>query len=488
MHTADWIVAIVYMAGVVAMGSWLGRRQQGAADYFLGRHSLPWWAVLVSVVATETSALTVISVPGIGFAGDLSFIQLAIGYLVGRIIVAWLLLPRYFAGTIDTAYQVLGKRWGPTVRRTSSALFMLTRSLGDSVRLFATAIPLALITGWSYPASIVALGLATLVYTYVGGLRAVVWADVVQWFVYVGAGVAALFVALDLAPGALSAAAAAGRLRPFDFDFSLTRPYAFVTAVAGGAFLSAASHGTDHLIVQRLLGTRGLREARIALVGSGVVVLLQFLLFLVAGAALWTAFPAGRGMASDEVFPAFIVAHLGGGLAGLAVAGILAAAMSTVASSLNSLASAATHDYYGSITGRTDERHLLKVGRLFTIAWAAVLIGLALLFRQRNTPVVVVALSIASLTYGALLGAFILARFARVRERDAVTALVGGALVMAVVVFAGPVSRALGEPAWLVQLARLAWPWYVAVGTLVTVTIGLASSMTGGTPDAGRAT
>lgn len=488
MQTTDWTVAAAYLLGVVALGMWLGRRQAGASDYFLGKHSLPWWAILVSVVATETSALTVISIPGIGFRGDLTFLQLAFGYIIGRALVAWLLLPGYFAGEITTAYQVLGTRWGSGARRTSSAIFMLTRALGDSVRLFATAIPLSVITGWSYPASILVLGTATVVYTYTGGLRAVVWVDVVQWVVYVLAGAAALYVAWQLVPTAFSAAEQAGKLRVLDWHVSLTQPYTFLTAVAGGAMLSAASHGTDHLIVQRLLATRSLRHARVALVGSGVVVFVQFALFLIVGAALWSAYPEGRGMAGDAVFPSFVTAHLGGGLAGLAVAGILAAAMSTVASSLNSLASATTHDYYAPLSGRQgDDTHLLRAGRLFTIGWAIVLVGGALLFRRREAPVVVVALSVASLTYGALLGAFVLARFARVRERDAITALVLGALLMAVVVFAGPLGSALGSPGWLAALSRLAWPWYVPVGTTLTVGIGLGGSLLQGSPERGEA-
>ena len=476
MLPADWAVAALYFVLVVGLGIRLGGRQHNTSDYFLGRRDLPWWAILISVVATETSALTVISIPGIGFRSDLTFLQLAIGYIAGRLLVAWLLLPGYFRGEIQTAYQVLGVRWGDGARRTSSALFMLTRALGDSVRIFATAIPLAAVTGWSYPASILAFGLATVVYTYTGGLRAVVWTDVIQWVVYVAAGVAALCVALQLAPDALAAAGAAGKLRVLDPGLSLTRPYALGTAVLGGALLSAASHGTDQLIVQRLLATRSLRDARAALVGSGVVVLLQFTLFLVVGAALWTAFPAGRDLAGDEVFPAFATRHLSGGLAGLVVAGILAAAMSTVASSLNSLASASTHDFYARARPDASEAAMLRAGRVCTLCWAVVLIGGALLFRQREAPVVVVALSIASLTYGALLGAFVLARFARVRERDAVLAIVLGALLMAVVVFAGPIGRSLGDPPILAALAKLAWPWYVPVGTALTVGIGLASS------------
>ncbi len=483
MRTVDWIVAAAYLLGVVAAGTWLGRRQTGASDYFLGRHRLPWWAILLSIVAAETSAITVISVPGIGYAGDLTFLQLAFGYLIGRIGVAWLLLPSYAAGELQTAYQVLGTRWGGGARRTSSAVFMVTRALADSVRLFATAIPLAVVTGWSYPASIVILGAATLLYTYTGGLRSVVWMDVVQLAVYLLAGAAALWAALHLAPAGLAAAAAAGKLRVIDLRISLTAPYAFGTALIGGAMLSAASHGTDQLIVQRLLATRSLREARLALVGSGVVVILQFALFLTVGAAMWAAFPEARGLRSDEVFPRFITTHLGGGLAGLAVAGLLAATMSTHASAINSLASATTHDYYAPLSGRDDDRHLLRVGRLFTLLWGAILVVGALLFRQRATPVVEVALSVASLTYGALLGAFVLARFRRVRQRDAVLALIGGSLAMGVVVFAGALAPLVGSPALLVALSRLAWTWYVPLGTALTVGIGLASS----TLPAGRA-
>ena len=478
MRTVDWVVALAYLAGVVVAGMWLGRRQAGASDYFLGRHRLPWWAILLSIVAAETSAITVISVPGIGYAGDMTFLQLAFGYLLGRIGIAWLLLPAYAKGELQTAYQLLGGRWGPRARRTSSGVFMLTRAMADSVRIFATAIPLAVITGWSYPVSIVVLGAATLLYTYTGGLRAVVWMDVVQLAVYLAAGAAALGVALHLAPGGLAAAAAAGKLRVVDFGVSLTAPYAFFTALVGGAMLSAASHGTDQLIVQRLLATRSLGEARRALVGSGVVVIAQFALFLLVGAAMWAAFPAARALRSDEVFPRFIVTHLAGGPAGLAVAGLLAAAMSTHASAINSLASATTNDFYAPLAGRAgDDAHLLRVGRLFTLLWGTILVIGALLFRQREAPVVVVALSIASLTYGPLLGAFVLARFRRVGERDVVLALVGASVVMAVVVFAGPLAAWLGRPAMLVGMSRLAWPWYVPLGTTLTVGIGLGASL-----------
>jgi len=480
MQTIDWLVLAGYLAGIITLGLWLGGRQAGAADYFLGRRDLPWWAILVSVVATETSALTVISIPGIGALGNLTFLQLAIGYIVGRIGVAWLLLPGYFAGEIQTAYEVLGTRWGGGARRTASAIFLITRALATSVRLFAGAIPLAVITGWPYPLAILVIGAATVVYTYVGGLRAVVWADVIQWSVYILAGIAALVVALRLQPEALTGAAVHGKLQVIDFRFSLTAPYTFFAALFGGALLSAASHGTDHLIVQRLLATRSLRDARLALVGSGLAVFAEFTLFLLVGVAIWAAAPETRMLTGDAIFPTFVTTHLGGGLGGLVVAGVLAAAMGSTASALNSLASATTYDYYAPFSGRIgDDAHLLKAGRFFTLAWAAVLVGGALLFRSRDTPVVVVALSIASLTYGALLGAFILARYSRVRERDAVTALVAGAAIMAVVVFSKQVGEVTGNTALLVALGKLAWPWYVPMGVALTVGIGLLSSWTG---------
>ena len=480
MLTADWLVAAAYLAGVVGLGLWLGGRQAGASDYFLGRHQLPWWAVLVSVVATETSALTVISIPGIGFSGNLTFLQLPIGYFLGRLAVAWLLLPGYFRGEIATAYEVLGQRWGEAARRTASGVFLATRALATAVRLFAGAIPLAVVTGWSYPTSILAVGLASVIYTYVGGLRAVVWVDVLQWSLYMLAGVAALLVAVRMAPGGLEPALAAGKLRVFDFGISLTSPYAFGTAVLGGAFLSAASHGTDHLIVQRLLATRSLGAARAALVGSGIVVFAEFALFLLVGAAIWAALPGFRPASGDEVFPTFVATRLPVGLRGLVVTGILAAAMGSTAAALNSLASSTTHDFYARLARREgDDSGLLRAGRLFTLLWTAVLVGGALLFRRREAPVVVVALSIASLTYGALLGTFVLARFRRVRQRDAVLALLLGAALMAVLVFAAPLEGALGGVPVLRALGRLAWPWYVPVGTALTVGIGLAASVTG---------
>ncbi len=472
LHPLDLAVIIAYFVAILAAGVLLGGRQRDAADYFLGRRGLPWWAIMLSIVATETSALTVISVPGLAARGDLTFLQLSFGYLVGRIGVAALLLPGYFDGTQETAYQRLEHRFGPRARRVASAAFLVTRALGDTVRVFATAIPLAIITRWSIPAGILAVGVVTVFYTWLGGLRAVVWVDVVQLGFYLLGAVATIAFALDLAggPGSIARAWEAGKLTVIDPDFSLSTTYTLWGGLVGGALLAAASHGTDHLIVQRLLAARDLPDARRALVGSGLFVIFQFALFLFVGTTLWLAGADRPELAGDALYPTFVVERLPPGLAGLVVAAILAAAMSTVASSLNSLASATTYDFYAPATGRRDPTHLLRVGRAMTLVWALILVGGAMLFPDRRTPVVVLALSIASITYGALLGTYLLGGlWRRARERDVIVAVLAGVAVMVPVVLGFPVR-------WL---PGLAWPWFVPLGTAVTVGVGAASSLVG---------
>ena len=483
MHTADLAVVVIYFAFTLGLGLWVARNQRSAADYFLGARDLPAWAILLSIVATETSALTVISVPGIGARGDLSFLQLTFGYLVGRIGVAIWLLPGYFRGEQETAYARLESRFGVGTRRLTSSVFLVTRFLGDAVRVFASAIPLALVAGWSIPTSIVVMGLVTMVYTWFGGFKAVVWTDVLQLSVYLAGGIGALLIAWSLAGGpgvALDLAREAGKLKVIEPAIDFTKTYTLLGGLLGGALLSAASHGTDHLIVQRLLATRSLRDARIALVGSGVMVIFQFTLFLLVGSAIWAAGLAPANVPGDQLFPAFVVNHLPTGLAGLVVAGILAAAMGTHSSAINSLASSTTHDLYASWTGRRDPVHLLRVGRLFSAVWATGLIGGALFFHYaasaNDTPVVVLALSIASVTYGPLLGTYCLAgRWPRAQSRDVVGAVVVTVPFMLVVVFA---KRLSGYPdlGWLAPVGRLAWPWYVPLGTLLAVCTGVALS------------
>src|SRR5216117_1482900 len=480
MRPLDVVVIFAYFTAVIVFGLLLAGRQRDASDYFLGHRGLPWWALMFSVVATETSALTVISVPGLAARGDLTFLQIAFGYLLGRIGVAALLLLGYFEGTQDTAYQRLEHRFGRVARRTASGVFLLTRALADCVRIFATAIPLAIITHWSLPVGIAAIGCVTLVYTWVGGLRAVVWVDVIQLGVYLLGGIATLIVATHSAGGvqAFGRAWDASKLTAVDFSFSLTKTYTFWGGLIGGALLSAASHGTDHLIVQRLLAARNLKDAQRALIGSGVFIIAQFALFLLVGTSLWLAGADQPGMRGDVIYPTFIVTQLTPGLSGLVVAGILAAAMSSHASAVNSLASAATHDFYAPLTGRHDMGHLLWVGRWLTLVWTAVLVTGAIAFRDQNTPVVQLALSIVSLTYGSLLGTYILGGvWPRARQVDVIIALIVSILIMSPIVLGAVIPHF--PVRWL---PGLAWPWYVPQGTAVTVVIGMLSS-TVGRPD-----
>lgn len=460
--TLDLVILAVYLLGTTAWGAWLGRGQTGGSDYFLGSRSLPWGAVMLSVVATETSTLTFLSIPGVAYLGNLTFIQLTLGYVVGRIVVAAVLLPAYYRGELSTAYQLLESRFGVGARRVTSAIFMVTRLLADSVRLFATAIPLALITGWPYPASIAVIGVLTVIYTYFGGIKAVVWVDVVQMVLYLSGAVVAIVALEVLVPGGWHAIAVSsafdGKLQMLDFSFDLKTPYTLWAGVLGGGFLSAASHGTDQLIVQRLLTCRDLRSSQKAIIGSGFAVVLQILLFLVVGLGLYVFYQERAFERSDEIFALFIVEQLPPGITGLLIAAVFAAAMSSLSSSINSLASATAYDYWAPLAGAEgDEKRILKAGKIFTLIWAGLLITGAVLFipLSTRTSAVEAALGIAALVYGGLLGAFALGVFTKKPGQ--------GAAIIGIVVGIGTATFFRDA---------VAWPWYVPLGTFVTFAVG----------------
>jgi SSS family transporter len=496
----DWSVLVLYLVGTTALGVRLGRGQKDARDYFVADGSIPWWAVLFSVVATETSALTFISIPGLAYLGDFTFLQVATGYLLGRIVIAYTLLPRYVGGELVTAYALLERRFGQGTRRLASVTFMVTRAFGDSVRLFATSIPVALIlagvlpSAWTGPVSILVLGAATLIYTYHGGMRAVVWTDVVQMAVYLIGGLGAVWLIGAGVDGGwrsiLTSADAAGKLRLFDFSIGLDRPHTLLAGLLGGGFLAMASHGADQIIVQRLLAAGTLRDARRALIGSGVVVIAQFALFLLIGIGLWAFYGGEQFPAPDRIFPAFIISEMPPVLTGIVIAAILAAAMSSLSGSLNALAAATLHDLYGPLRGGVPTGLAsLRLSRVMTLGWAVVLIGGALLYRAEGTPVVVIALSIASFTYGGLLGGFFLAMlWPRAIQRDAILGMGVGIFVMSIVVFAARLSAAIPAlAAPLAPLTGIAWPWFVLIGTSVTLAVGILSSYTHAVPDHGAA-
>ena len=499
----DALVLVAYLAGTTALGLYLGRRQRSAKDYFVADRAIPWWAVLFSVVASETSALTFISIPGLAYIGNLGFLQVVAGYIIGRIVIAFTLLPRYYEGELVTAYALLEQRFGLATRRFTSIVFMFTRAIADSVRVFATAIPVALILAgtlpreYLMPMAILILGLLTVVYTYKGGMRAVVWTELIQAGVYVLGGISAAILLGSSVDGGWNAifdqASQVNKLQVIDLYTGLDRPHTVLAGLLGGSFLAMASHGADQLIVQRLLSARSLRDAQKALIGSGFVVFAQFTLFLLVGIGLWV-FYQGRTFATpDAIFPTFIIERMPPGLLGLILAAIVAATMSTHSATINSLAAASTHDIYLPLTKRrADDPRTLRVGKLFALAWGVVLTGGALLYPEQGTPVVVIALSIASYTYGGLLGGFFLGLlWRRAVQRDAILGISVGIFAMTFIVFAKQIaalSPAMGDALVIggIDLKRIAWPWYVLIGTSITMLAGILSSFTHPMPVAER--
>jgi len=487
----DAVVLVAYLAGTTALGIYVGRRPKNTNDYFVADRNIPWWVLLFSIVATETSALTFIGAPSFSYIGDFGFLQIVAGYILGRIVVAYTLLPRYFQGELVTAYALLERRFGLATRRFTSIVFMVTRALADSVRIFATAIPIALIVEsvipkrQAMPIAVLVLGLLTVVYTYKGGMKAVVWTELLQASIYLVGGTAAIVLLAKVVPGGwhhiISTAAAQGKLRLIDTYTGIDRPNTLLAGLLGGAFLSMASHGTDQLIVQRLLSARSLKDAQRAIIGSGFAVFAQFALFLVIGLGLWGLY-GGRTFATpDAVFPTFILEYMPTGLIGLVLAAVVAATMSTHSGAINSLAASTTLDIYVPITRRSpDDPRTLRAGKRFALLWGGILTAGALMFRDNGTPVVVVALSIASFTYGGLLGGFFLGIFwRRAIQRDAILGMSVGIGVMGFIVFAKQLAQAfptLGQA--LGPAARIAWPWYVLIGTCITVSTGILSSLT----------
>ena len=476
MNVLDLVIIVGYLIASAGLGLALAGRQRNTRDYLQGGGNLPWWAVCLSVVATETSALTVISIPAVAYLGDLTFLQVVVGYIIGRVAVAFLLLPRYRDGEMVTAYQYLGKRFGPSLQSGASVVFLITRLMADGVRLFAAAIPirvmlLAYNVDVSYFVIIAVLGVVTIAYTLFGGLRAVVWVDVFQMLLYVVGGLIALFLILSAVDGGLAPAVEAGKTRFLDFTSNpISAPYAFVTAIVGGSVMAMGSHGIDQIIVQRLLATRTLRDSQKALIGSGIAVFLQFALFLAVGLGLWVLWngqdPEQLGLATaDELFPHFIVNQMPPGLSGLLLAGILASAMSTLSSSLSALTSSTMTDIVPRLRrDPLDDATALRWSRLVTFGWGAVFVLAGMLFKGTDNPVVVLGLSIASITYGGLLGSFLLGLWnRRARQADAFIAMVVALVVMSTLFFGFP--------------ELIGFTWYTLIGTLITLGVGSLLSL-----------
>ncbi len=454
LHWIDTSIIILFLIGLMGFGWWQSRLNKSTSDYFLGGKNIPWVVAMFSIVATETSVLTFISIPGIAYRGNWLFLQLAIGYILGRILVSLFLLPQYFKLGVTSIYEVLGKKFGPEIQKVASGVFLITRILADGIRFLATAVIVQVVTGWSLPASVLVIGGVTLVYSLLGGIRTIVWVDSFQFVLYLAGGLISIFYILfNMEPSAGDVFVQlneAGKLQILNFNGDFIHdPYLFISAVIGGMFLSFSSHGADYMMVQRVLGTKDLESGRKAMIGSGLFVFLQFGIFLLAGSLIYI-YIDGVELVKDREFSTFIIDHLPIGVKGLLLAGILSAAMSTLSSSINSLASSTITDWLKGEAG-------LRKSRIVSGIWAIVLIGIALIFDEGDSAIVIMGLQIASFTYGGLLGLFLLSKldysFAQI-------SLIIGLISSCLIVF------------FLKQIG-LAWTWFIflSVTTNIIVTI-----------------
>ena len=468
LNSLDLAIIAVYLAGITAFGLRFRKRQRSLRDYFLADRDLPWWAIALSIVAAETSTLTIISIPGLAYDTNLTFLQVVLGYLAGRVVISFLFLPQYFRGDLFTAYEFIARRFGSGLRCLTAALFLLTRAAAEGVRIYAISIVVGIALGTGEIASIAIITALTLIYTFEGGLAAVIWTDVIQTAIYVGGSLVGLFTILHAVPGGWpvihQVAAAAGKWRVFDFTPDFWRPYTFWSGLLGGAFLTTASHGTDQLIVQRLLAARNQRQSVTALLMSGVAIFFQFALFLLIGVMLFAYYhkPSEGFGRADRIYPTYIVTQMPHGISGLLIAAILAAAMSNLSAALNSLSSTSMIDFYLQHKPDLDERRRLQFSRLTTLVWALVLFLLALLALDRVGRVIEVGLQIVSVAYGALLGVFLLGLLTRrANQLGAMLGMVCG--------------FGIGLYIWLGT--RVPWTWYVLIGSLVTFSVGYLFSL-----------
>jgi SSS family transporter len=479
MKALDLAIIFGYLAGVVLLGAWFARKQETTRDYFLGDRTVPWWAIAASIVATETSTITFISVPGIAYAagGNFQFLQLVFGYMLGRVVISLLFIPSYFRGELLTVYQLLDRRFGGRIKMLAATLFVVMRNIADGVRLLLTAIVLAAVYVSFQPgtnadalivASIILIGVVMIIFTYFGGMEAVIWIEVVQLGIYIVGAIAAAVVIINSTDGGLNAALAAGsqynKFSLFDFSFTLTKTYTFWAGLLGGCFLTMSTHGTDQYLVQRYLCTDRPRRAAAALLSSGAVVLGQFIGFLFIGVLLFAFYhpytdagyatlaagSAAPFTGGDRVFPDFITQHLPSGLSGLVVAAIFAAAMS---SSLNSIAATAVNDLYKPFKPNRSDKHYFKVSHWLTLLWGIVQIAVALLLRHRNRSALDMALSVAALINGPVLGVFLVGTF--LRRVSEMPALIGMAASLSLMLY-------------IYLKTKIAWTWYGLIGSAAT--------------------
>jgi solute:Na+ symporter, SSS family len=464
IHPLDLAIVIAYLLGVTLLGLRFRQQQHSAKDYFLGGKSAPWWALAFSIVATETSTLTIIGTPAIAYAGNLTFLQLVFGYILGRFLITVSLLPGYFRGEFLTAYALIEKRFGTKMRAVAALTFLGTRTIAEGVRVSAIALVVSVALGTSERLAVFIVIALTVLYTFEGGMKAVIWTDVAQFLLYLTGSLFTLALLMYRIPGGWNevtqvAALNGHKLQFLDFSWNLATNYTFWSGLIGGAFLTMATHGTDQTIVQRLLAARNQGDSRRALLGSGFIVLFQFTVFLLVGVLLFVFAQhtplLAAGERTDRVLPLFLVREMPTGLAGLLLASILAVAMSNASGSLNSLAASSVMDLNAFRSRPVDPAKFLKISRRMTLVWGVVLIFFGLIKWQRS--LLETGLTVAALPFGSLLGLFLLGTFdSRANSNGSLAGMFAG-LVVVLTVY---------------HETNVAYTWFFMIGTCVTFGAG----------------
>lgn len=490
-NLADWIIIFAYLGGIIALGMWFGKDQHNTRDYFLGNRNTPWWAIGLSIVAAETSALTIIGVPALAYGGNIAFIQMIIGYVLARLILAVVMVPHYLKGEIYSPYQLFSDRLGTSARQTAGGFFLISETLAAGVRVYVVSIPIQLMLGIGVLPAIVLFVVLSLIYTYVGGVKAVIWTDAVQFGLFLLGGLFALFYIPTLVDGGfasvLSQAAQAGKLHWFNPEFGLQQPFNIWMGVIGGTVLVLSSHGAEQLIVQRVLACKNIADGRKALVLSAALVFPLFLIFLFVGVMLWVFYQghpfkiplpeAQPGIkANDFIFPIFMMTEVPHVLKGFLIVAILSAAMSSVSSALTSLSSVSTMDFVKGQHGRRSENFYLRFSKWSTVAWAAILIFTAYLSREVAF-VMNAAFTLRGLTSGALLGGLILAVFWK--NGRAVSVITGMFAALFTMIWVSQFSWNVNVDG-KTEAHKVFWPWFTLIGAMVTLLVaGITNKLVG---------
>ncbi len=504
-NLGDWLVIIIYLGGIIALGMWFGKDQRNTRDYFLGSRNIPWWGIGVSIVAAETSALTIIGVPAYAFAkgGNIMFIQMIIGYVIARIILAVVMVPHYMKGEIYSPYQLLEQHLGTQPRKLAAAFFLFLETMAAGVRVFVACIPIRLMLGEQVcslgglvdpilGAILIFVGLS-LLYTYIGGVKAVIWTDAVQFGLFLTGGIFALFYIPSLIDGGWTAAFAkageAGKLAWLNTHFTFSAPVNIWMGVIGGTVMVLSSHGAEQLIVQRVLACKNVSDGRKALSLSAVLIFPLFLIFLLVGVMLWTYYegtghpfqiplpqPRPGIQSNDFIFPIFMMTEVPHILKGFLIVAILSAAMSSISSAITSLASVSTMDFIKQMVKGRDEEYFLRFSKYSTVFWAAVLVGTAWLARNVDF-VLNAAFSLRGLTAGALLGSLIIALFwKRLGARAAMAGMLASFAVMNLIYW--PPKIAAIKPWWDETFGgEVYWPWFTLIGTVVTLGVAWVTAL-----------